>query len=150
METQAESEWCWAAVSSSVDHYFQPDSYWTQCDIASQVIPGDCCVQPDLYDEPEKLQDALDVIGRLRNITGRLTFEQLQYEINANRPVCVRIEWDGGGAHFLALSGYQVLSSGVRTVDVADPFYADSTEDFDLFPSYYHGGGTWTATFLTK
>jgi hypothetical protein len=33
---------------------------------------------------------------------------------------------------------------------VADPFYPDSTQDFDSFPSDYHGGGDWTATFLTK
>jgi hypothetical protein len=150
METQQESEWCWAAVSASVDHYFQPGSYSTQCAIASQVIPGDACAQPDVYDEPEQLQDALDVVGRLRGVTWPLTFEQLQAEINANRPVCIRIAWDQGGAHFVALTGYQVLSSGVRTVDVADPFYAASTEDFDMFPAYYHGGGTWTASFLTN
>lgn len=150
METQCESEWCWAAVSSSVDHYFQPGSYSTQCGIASQVIPGNCCEHPDRFDQPEMLQDALDAVGRLRGITGLLTFDQLQAEINADHPVCIRIAWDDGGAHYVALTGYQVLTSGVRTVDVADPFYANSTEDFDMFPSYYHGGGRWTASFLTK
>lgn len=150
METQQESEWCWAAVSVSVDHYYRPDSYSTQCEIASQVIEGDCCAQPQQFDEPERLQDALGAVGRLGSITGRLTFEQLKAEIDAGRPVCIRIEWDGGGAHFLALDGYRVLQSGARTVDVADPFYADSTNDFDAFPSQYHGGGAWTATFLTR
>ena len=148
METQCESEWCWAAVSTSVDHYFQPGSTLTQCEIASQVMLEDCCTKP--RNEAEMLQDALDAVGRLGTIMGRLTFEQLQAEINAKRPVCVRIAWFGGSAHYVALSGYDVLSSGVRTVDVADPFYPDSTEDFDLFPSAYHGGGEWTATFFTK
>jgi hypothetical protein len=150
METQCESEWCWAAVSTSVDHYFQPSSTLTQCEIASQVMLEDCCLKPRLHDEAEMLQDALDAVGRLGATKGRLTFEQLQAEINAKRPVCVRIAWFGGSAHYVALSGYEVLSSGVRTVDVADPFYPDSTEDFDLFPSTYHGGGEWTATFFTK
>lgn len=150
MEVQQESEWCWAAVSASVERFLQPGSYLTQCEIASEVMGVDCCSEPDLYDEPEMLQDALGAVGRLRGVTGRLTFEQLQSEINANRPVCIRIAWDGGGAHFVALSGYNVTGSGARTVDVADPFYSESTQDFDLFPQYYHGGGTWTATFLTK
>jgi hypothetical protein len=150
METQGESEWCWAAVSASVDHYFQPESSLTQCQVATEVIGDECCAVPDPYNEPEMLDTALTVVGRLGDTTGPLTFEELQSEIDAKRPVCIRIAWDDGGAHFVALSGYQVLSSGARTVDVADPFYPDSTEDFDLFPSYYHGGGEWTATFLTK
>jgi Papain-like cysteine protease AvrRpt2 len=150
MQTQQEDEWCWAAVSASVERYFQPESYVTQCEIASQVIAANCCTQPGLYDEPAMLQDALGVIKRLRAVTGRLMFDELQAEIDACRPVCIRIAWDGGAAHFVTLTGYRVLDSGVRTVDVADPFYPDSTQDFDLFPQYYHGGGVWTATFLTS
>ncbi len=150
METQQESEWCWAAVAASVDHYFNPGSSLTQCEIASQVTGGDSCAKPASFDEPERLQDALSAVEKLRNTTGPLMFEQLQAELDADRPVCVRIEWLGGGSHFVAIRGYQLMTSGIRTIEVADPYFADPTVDFDLFPSQYHGGGTWTATYLTK
>jgi hypothetical protein len=153
MEKQEESEWCWAAVSASIDHHFDSSSTSTQCEIASEVINApDCCTHKSQYNEPEQLQDALNVVHRLRKVTGRLAFDQLQAEIDAGRPVGVMILWDGGdgAAHFVVVSGYCVLASGVRTIDVADPYYPDSTDDFDLFPSAYHGGGTWTASYLTK
>ena len=152
MEKQDESEWCWAAISASVDHYFEPDSSQTQCEIVGKVLDvRDSCKDEAKYDEPAELQDALNIVHRLRKVTGRLTFEELQAEIDAGRPVGVRILWDGGdgAAHFVAVSGYQALSSGIRTIDVADPFYPDSTDDFDLFPAAYHGGGQWTTTYLT-
>lgn len=150
MERQQESEWCWAAVSASVDHYFDPSSSLTQCEIASAVTKGDSCSDPASFDRPERLTDALTAVGKLKRVTGPLMFEQVQAELNASRPVCVRVQWNGEGAHFVAISGYNVLPSGVRTIEIADPHYADSTVDFDLFPSQYHGGGTWTTTYLTK
>jgi hypothetical protein len=34
VQRQEKSEWCWAAVSASVDRFFRPDSAHTQCEIA--------------------------------------------------------------------------------------------------------------------
>ncbi len=153
MEKQDESEWCWAAVSASVDQYFQPDSSLTQCEIVGKVLDVlDSCKHKAKYDQQASLQEALSVVHRLRKVTGRLTFEEVQAEIDAGRPVGVMIVWNdaNGAAHFVAISGYQMLNSGIRTIDVADPFYPASTDDFDLFPATYHGGGAWTFTFLTK
>ena len=150
IETQEESDWCWAAVSAGVDRYFDPGSYLTQCQIASDVLNEQACADPDNYNRAGSLQDALNVVGMERTSSaGKITFQALQTEIDAGRPVCVRIAWDGGGAHFVALCGYRIWSNGLKTVDVADPYYADSTQAFDQFPASYNGGGTWTDTYFT-
>jgi Papain-like cysteine protease AvrRpt2 len=155
VENQEESKWCWAAVSSAVDRYYSPQSFLSQCEVASDVLePADVCDDPDKYDRPGALAVGLNVIGRddrVDPVTGKIQFDELQTEIDAGRPVCVCIQWNGSAnaAHFVALCGYREWS-GLRLVDVADPFYPDSTQDFDIFPLSYHGGGSWLQTYFTK
>jgi len=152
MDSQTERNWCWAAVSASVDRYFDPGSALTECEIAAELLEAnDCCANPKRHDKPAKLQDALELVGRLGKIQdGPIAFSDLRSELDAGRPVCVRIEWHDGSAHFVVLYGYRVMSSGTRTVEVADPWYPDSTQSFDFFPVFYHGGGEWAATYLTQ
>jgi Papain-like cysteine protease AvrRpt2 len=154
MQTQEKNQWCWAAVAVSVRRYFEPFSTWNQTALATKVVsptiaPGATYNNPDALNQPAKLQVALKEVGNLREtLARRLTFDELQRELDAGRPVCLRIAWDGGGAHFVVISGYQVSTSGFRTVDVSDSLYPDSAREFDEFPSEYQVGGEWTATYL--
>jgi len=153
MEKQKQSEWCWAAVALSIERYFSPYSVWGQCGIAAQVLKNakDSCENPEGHDQPAPLESALDIVRRLNETRkGPLNFAGMQKELDAGKPVCVRIKWTGDGAHFVVLTGYKVSDSGLRMVDVADPLYPDSTRAFDDFPSAYQGGGEWTDTFLVK
>ncbi len=162
IEPQEQNDWCWAAVSNSTDHYYDPRSSLAQCKIVKQVLAAttDCCGSPGACNQPEKLQTALTRIGRLnRLIVGPSDFTLIKSEIDQKRPVCVRIQWFGAGAHFVVISGYTVLASGDRIIEVADSFYGESSSgtyhgiwniDFDLFPASYQSGGTWSATFLTQ
>jgi hypothetical protein len=161
VETQEVSNWCWAAVSSAVDRYYNPSSFLRQCEVAAGMVGmQNACIDPDNNNEPGALQTALEIIGRGdEHVVGPIKFDRLQAEIDAGRPVCVRIEWEGGGAHFAVLCGYKEYSdltdgvTALTTVDVADPFYPDSTREFsdsvNFFESY-HGRGTWSHTYLTN
>jgi len=47
MQAQTESNWCWAAASTSVSHYYWFLSTWTQCRVANAELGrGDCCASP--------------------------------------------------------------------------------------------------------
>ncbi|MEJ7679478.1 MAG: papain-like cysteine protease family protein [Segetibacter sp.] len=46
MEMQTKSNWCWAATSKSVSHYYSRLSPWTQCKIASSELGQTCCTSP--------------------------------------------------------------------------------------------------------
>lgn|GEM_PF-1306623 len=153
MEHQEEGNWCWAAVSASVDRYFDPGKARSQCVIASKVLEGaeDCCHNKAKFDEGAALEPALDAVNRRRGSpSGSISFEELKAELDAELPVCLRIAWTAGGAHFVSVYGYREWASGARTIEVADPWYESSTQDFDLFPAYYRGGGQWTDTYFTK
>ena len=47
LQKQKHSFWCWAAVSTSLDHYFSPRSTSTQCRVAKTVLRvATCCGTP--------------------------------------------------------------------------------------------------------
>jgi len=153
MEPQEQNEWCWAAVAVSVDRYLNTASTLTQCQLAKSMFPGeDCCNNPDPCDRPEKLQDALMKIGRLRGVeTNGLQFAEVQETVlRQHLPLCVRIAWAGGGAHFVAIDGCSHPGEPRQLVHVVDPAHDDSTMDFNDFLSAYQGMGRWTATFQVK
>jgi hypothetical protein len=37
MQYQQSSEWCWIAVATTVDHFYNPASTWTQCQVMTQI-----------------------------------------------------------------------------------------------------------------
>jgi hypothetical protein len=159
LEKQYEDKWCWAAVTVGIDHYFSPTSSLTQCRIARQVITGiECCADPVGCNQAEDLEDGLKAIGRWKETrSGFLSFQEIQNELDAYRPVCARIGWYDKSGHFVILSGYRLLTSGVQLVEVADPFFANSIVTYNHFVTAYQsgnprqpGGGEWTHTFLLK
>ncbi|MEB2360098.1 MAG: hypothetical protein OZ929_02090 [Bryobacterales bacterium] len=161
MQEQDADQWCWAAVSVSLEHYFFPISTTSQCQMAQDVLgAADCCSDREVCNQPRKLQEALDVIRRkTAKLPRRLTFQTLpqplgfpdiRREIDAGFPVCARIGWAGGGGHFVVVSGYRQSPSGDSKVDVADSLFGESTTDFDEFLSAYRDSGQWTATFLVR
>ena len=153
IEQQQETEWCWNAVATSVEHYFDPTSQLTQEELAVKELGS-------AADLPLYLQDALEGIGKLSaNPQGFLSFAQIQQQLAANLPVCVHIAWAEGGSHYVVISGYAVSSAGKPQVYVSDPLLPDSSVvvwDYDAFLFAYtpnnavHAEGAWVDTCLVK
>jgi hypothetical protein len=150
MQPQQESNWCWAAVSVSVERYFVPQSTLTQCQVAGKLLGhNDCCLGSAACNQPAFLEDALADAGRPAVIKPPLAFADVRQQIDAGKPVCARIAWDGGTrGHFVVICGYQQLPTGEQLVEVADPFYAGSKVDFNEFATSYQGSGQWTDAYL--
>src|SRR4051794_20373658 len=105
IQTQKQDQWCWAAVSATVDQYFDAQTTSSQCSIAQQVLGNDCCGAMEPCNQPYFLDEALKKVGRLREVRpGFLSFEQAKAEIQKGFPIGVRIGWFGGGGHFLLIS----------------------------------------------
>lgn len=165
VQRQEKSEWCWAAVSVSVDHFFRPDSRHTQCDIAGTVLRLSCCdgAQPAAADSCNTPHALHTVLGRFHllaadPIVEPLTFDQVRTEIDGGRPVCVLIKWlDNQGqvtdrGHFIAIGGYRVTPAKKVFVSITDPMFGSSEAIFDQFADskggYRDGRGVWFASFL--
>jgi len=75
-----------------------------------------------------------------------MTRDVIQREIRAGRPVCARTAWSGGGAHFVAITGF--IEGDLIEVD--DPISGVSNVDYDVFLTAYLNSGTWTHTYFTR
>jgi hypothetical protein len=166
MQHQQKSEWCWAAVSVSVDHFFRPDSAHTQCDIAGLVLELPCCdpstpVQARQCNMPHDLHT---VLGRLHLLAAEpvlkpLSFPAIQKAVDAGHPVCILIKWlDNDGqpsrGHFIAIDGYHVTPDQKQFLSIADPFFGPSEINYTMFcdpkGGYRDGRGVWFASFLVE
>ncbi|QIG96631.1 MULTISPECIES: papain-like cysteine protease family protein [unclassified Bradyrhizobium] len=157
---QEKSNWCWAAVAASVAHFYRPSSTVTQCDIANgQLGQDDCCVGGnETCNVYGYLMSSLFRVGHFSKWTARrpASFQETQEEIGGTRPLCMRIVWNGGGAHLVTIKGYAGESApGAQQQDdrglaIADPWWGLSDIDAEEFPRGYINCGTWTDTYYTK
>lgn len=166
MQQQCQTNWCWAAVAASVAAYHNRLTSFTQCKVADrQLERNDCCTfpchssnVPGDVNEPNMLGAALNFadhhldradIGNTETPINNLSSLRriIQAEIAQGRPLCVRVLWNGDGAHFVAITGYD---SHTDALTVADSFF-DVPPHIDLktFPATYQHGGTWTDTYYT-
>ncbi|UPG96663.1 papain-like cysteine protease family protein [Luteibacter aegosomatissinici] len=152
MEYQPQTNWCWAATSKSVSHFYWRTSTWTQCSVAgAELGRSDCCDSsvPSQCNVTWYLDRALRRTRNFRQMTGQVTFAQIQTEINAGRPVGLRTQWAGGGGHFLVVYGY--ATEGVSNYFyLADPIYGTSVLSIEDFKVRYQGSGSWTHTYFTE
>jgi hypothetical protein len=160
MQIQSEDNWCWAAAAASVSLFYDWGSQWTQCRVANSILPRspgvDCCAGasgavPSACDVPWYLDKALAATSNLLDVrSGAVGFPDLAQLIQTGNPLGVRIQWNGGGGHFVVLHGWSKTTSGDEFVDVADPFHGSSTIPYGDFAARYRSIGSWTHSYWTK
>jgi hypothetical protein len=156
IEAQLQDEWCWAAVSVMVAKYYGT-TRWSQCALAADELGLDCCGADGPVkgnsgcDRPWFLDAPLARVGHFDRISWAAeAFASIQGEINASRPLCARIAWNGGSAHFVALTGWSVDSAGTEFVDAYDPYYGFSQMSYnDFLTAYQSPGDSWTHSYFT-
>jgi len=151
MQPQMQSQWCWAATSSSISKFFEPTSTWTQCAVASACLGQTCCnpAPSSSCNVKGQLEQALGHTGNLNHHHWNpLPQPEIEQELSAGRPVCCHIQWIGSGdGHFVAVVGYDNANDDV---DVADPLYGDSMVPYPTFVANYRGNGAWDYTYHTQ
>jgi Papain-like cysteine protease AvrRpt2 len=150
---QEQSNWCWAATSSGIGHFYEArDSPIAQYTIASQAFHrNDCCDEPAASgdcNQPHFLDRALKIVGHFdRMVNTPLDTQAVGAEIGVGRPVGVRIGWAGGGGHAIAIGGFR---PNQQSVHIEDPAYGPSDIQFTTLLTAYQGSGTWTHSYFTK
>lgn len=154
MQHQSHSNWCWAAVATSVARFYDSKSNWTQCRVANRSLGMRSCCGKGVGRKCNSighLQDTLKLVGhgeRPAYIEGKISFSRARREIDAGRPVGVRTQWRGSEiGHVLAIVGYH---SGLEMLTVVDPTYGKSHVHYRVFCRDYRGSGKWTRSYYTK
>jgi hypothetical protein len=148
LQPPRQTQWSWAAIAAGVAAFFH-DAHWSQCRIVNATLDRrTCCSGGSSADcnRPASLDAALGRIGRLGRVADApLSFSQIAAELDAGRPVGVRIAWSGGGAHVVAISGY----AAPGLLEVQDPWFGRVVVDHAAFRSRYQGTGRWTHSYRT-
>jgi hypothetical protein len=173
MAPQKGTNWCWAAVASSVSKCLAAQgngASYEQCQVASRVLPNpppavatpDCCCNGGTancpgnsvqYNLEADLAQALQQIQHFSNAAGLLDFDTIEDQIvNQHKPVCVRFAYTAGDAHLVAICDAHRDPSGTAIYVLADPRYADTYPQsaVTLMNSYRGQSGNWTDTYLTQ
>jgi hypothetical protein len=141
VEEQLRSRWCWAAIACAVGKYYETIGI-TQQQLVEQLLHED-------KDVNFKLDLALKYVHCFSRWTiGKPTFERIQFEINQGRPLCARLEWYRGGAHYILINGYNDQD---RSIWIEDSLHHRSIQPFEQFPGHYTvSGAVWTETYWTN
>ena len=154
MQQQLQPNWCWSAVSTSVSHFYNQASAWTQCTLANAELGQAACCADGSTPQCNRdwyLDRALTRTDNLQSWVGNpVTLSDVEHEVNAGRPVGVRIGWSGGGGHFVVVDGYSDPGTGPGFLNVEDPFYGKSRIPYSAFRNSYQGSGAWTHTYYTR
>jgi Papain-like cysteine protease AvrRpt2 len=152
VETQLQSQWCWAACSTSVSHFFDASSRWTQCTVVNaELDQTGCCMDGSSggCNQPWYLDRAFKLTGNHADrAAGTVPLSAIRSQLDAGRPVGARIGWDGGGGHFVMISG--CLDDATGILEVRDPIHGTSEISIAAFASSYQGSGSWTHTYYTQ
>ena len=158
METQLQTEWCWAAVAVSVARFYMPTNLIQQCHVANGEFGRDDCCGGGVFtgcNIPHTLDTALCQVGHLSRPAeeNSTLFPQVESEIMNQRPLGCRIGWFDGGGHFVVLHGASTdfsTGSPKHWVAVADPLFGPSDYLIDNFTDSYRQEGSWTHSYFTQ
>ena len=149
---QAQSEWCWAAVAESVGAFYA-SSPPCQCELASGPLGMDCCtlVNKAAGNKAESLTRALQLVGHLGQVlTRQPTFAEVDAELTTGNPLAARFLWSTGTAHFVAIGGCELDSSGVEWIEIDDPLFGYTRSPLSSLQTTYRNNPLqWTHTYLT-
>jgi hypothetical protein len=149
MQRQVQTQWCWAATSTSVSLFYNSSGTWTQCMVAQQTLGFNCCQNASPCNKPWYLDKALTVTNNFVAQSAALSFQDVEAELLNGRVIGVRIGWQGGGGHFMVIYGCKTMA-GVNYFSIDDPIYGKSELTENAFSNAYQGAGTWTHSFTTK
>lgn len=151
---QDQTLWCWCAVTVGVSRFFDSTFALTQCQTAAQVLPiADACIRPTDADVNRMfdLQLALSTFGHVGRVLDEpLSFEDVEREIQAQRPVGAQILFqDSGRMHFTIIRGCRKVD-GDRILVIDDPQFDESESSYERFKNFYKGDGEWQRSYIMR
>jgi hypothetical protein len=134
MQAQQASNWCWAASGNTVASYFGYSYSQNQfCNLAFDRSVNSSC--PNSQATLGNDQEAFWHIGISTGnyVSGYLSGNTVVDEIDHDRPIITRIQWQSGGGHMMVLYGYDVSRDWLYW---GDPWPSDNRYNYGDFDWY--------------
>ena len=150
VQHQEARNWCWAAVAASVGAISAPRREFQQFKVVENNLGAtNCDIDPksNACNRPFYLDLALEKLPRSIDTQGPLPLEKVISELAAKPavPICVKIDWKSGGAHYVAI----VDVTGTDMLVIEDPKNGHHIHcKYTTFQTHYRRRGTWSETYL--
>ena len=140
-------------VRQRVSRFFDQSFTLSQCETAAKVLlVADACNRPsdDDVDRMFDLDKALQSFNHFDHVVEQsLTFEDVEREMSAHRPVGVQILFqDRGFMHVTVIRGCRRLG-GDKFLLIDDPQFDESECGYERFKNSYRGDGKWIRSYIT-
>ncbi|WP_109033420.1 papain-like cysteine protease family protein [Streptomyces rubrogriseus] len=143
MQAQQLSNWCWAATGDTVAEYYGHDYSQNQfCNLAfGRAVNSSCPNSQATLGNDQRAFSSMG-INPGRYVDGYLNYDTITREIDADRPVMSRIQWQSGGGHMLTVYGYDVSKNWVYW---GDPWPSSNRYNWATYGYYVNNGSFfWT------
>ena len=148
-QTQIASQWCWLAVSASVDDHYGGEA--TQCQLANTLLCSSICCSSPLStgcNRPGDVSKALTTVGHLAAtaaLSAPPALAVVQTALALGRPPVGQFRFTSGGNHVVLIAATGVDAAGAPSIRLADPApMRNPTDVVWAHAHHYRGGVTWT------
>lgn len=153
---QTQTKWCWAAVAAAIARFYDYNTPWTECKVASSELNLKCCGNDKKKcDQYWNLDKALKRVNHFNMMTGQsVTFNQIVLQLKANRLVAVRLQVkqkSGDYGHFAVIAGWHIDQYNTEWITLYDPMKGINVLEFSkLKKNYPTKGSSWNITYFTN
>ncbi|GGX85730.1 papain-like cysteine protease family protein [Streptomyces hiroshimensis] len=134
MQKQEKTQWCWDASGNTIAAYWGYNYTQTQfCDLAHAATGVSCANQPATLGDMAGAWGRMGFSNTGTGVSSSLSFNEVSNEVNAGRPMGVRIGWTSGGGHMNVVYGYDESDN---TIGVGDPWPDTQTYTWWKYADY--------------
>lgn len=120
MQKQEKTQWCWDASGNTIASWWGYNYSQTDfCNLAHNATGVSCDNQPATLGDMAGAWQGMGFGNTGQGVSSPLSFSETSNEVNAGRPMAVRIGWTSGGGHMNVIYGYDESNN---TIGVGDPW----------------------------
>jgi hypothetical protein len=148
VQRQQQTEWCWAAVTSSLMQFMVPDRSASQSDVVTHTFKKAFVQAPENLNQPWDITDAAKTMG-LEDGTryGNVSRNTMRDMVNEGVPIPIQINWrrnarkNGvlGDGHYVVVHNIGEEAKGQTLIQVEDPWAGKLNLTWDELKNDYPG-----------
>lgn len=149
VQRQQQSEWCWAAVTSSMMEFLTPERAASQTEVVAHTLHKTSAQSAEELNRPEDITKAAQTMGLDEGTRyGNVSRDTMCWLVNAGTPVPIQINWRNharkngslGSGHYLVVNAIGNDAKGATPVEVEDPWVGQKlTLTWDELKNDYPG-----------
>jgi hypothetical protein len=148
LQRQQMTEWCWAAVTSSMMQFMTPERAATQNEVVVHTLKDMQVQSVEELNRPEDITKAAKTMGMEEGTRyGNVSRDTMRWFVNEGTPVPIQINWrkdarkNGslGSGHYVVVDCIGEEAKGLTLIQIEDPLVGKLSLTWDELKNDYPG-----------